>query len=172
MWNRKSNPASNIALGGVLAALSVVIMGLGGMIPVATYVLPVIAMLVLQVVLKICGTRIAWAWYGAVAILSMMICPDKEAASVFVFLGYYPIVKPRIDHKKFGWIYKMVLFNGSILVLYWILMHLMGMRALQQEFAEMGTIMVAGLLFLGNLTFFMLDFLLGKGFRRRRKHGR
>ena len=36
MWNRKQTPASSMALGGVLAAASVVIMGLGGLIPIAT----------------------------------------------------------------------------------------------------------------------------------------
>ena len=171
MWNRKSTPASSVALGGVLAALALVIMGLGGMIPVATYVLPVIAMLLLKVVLKICGRRVAWAWYGAVAILSVLICPDPEAAFVFVFIGYYPILKPWMDSKRGGIIYKILLFNGTMLVLYWSLMHIMGMTALQQEFSEMGNVMVILLLILGNLTFFMLDFVLGKGFRRRRAHG-
>ena len=47
-----------------------------------------------QAVLKTCGVRIAWAWYGAVAILSLLLAPDKEAAAVFAFLGYYPIVTP------------------------------------------------------------------------------
>ena len=77
MWNRKSTPAANMALGGVFAALSLVIMGLGGMIPVATYVCPVMIMVLLQIVLTLCGSRIAWAWYGAVAILSLLISPYK-----------------------------------------------------------------------------------------------
>ena len=117
MWNRKSTPAASIALGGVLAAVSLVIMGLGGMIPVATYVCPAIVMLVLQMILKLCGPRIAWAWYGAVAILSALISPDKEAAAVFLFLGYYPIIKPHLDGKKFSFLYKGIYFIVTILVL-------------------------------------------------------
>ena len=168
MWNRKSTPAGNIALGGVLAAAAVVMMGLGGLIPVATYVCPVAAMLVLQLVLKLCGSRIAWAWYGAVSFLSLMICPDKEAAFVFVFLGYYPILKPRMEKRKGSWILKLLFFNAAVLILYWLLLHLMGMEALQQEFQEMGTFLIALLLLLGNVTFLMLDFVLGKKFRRRK----
>ena len=80
-----------------MAALAVVIMSLGTLIPVATFVCPVLCMLILQLVLKLCGSRIAWAWYGAVAILSLLMAPDKEAAAVFLFLGYYPVVKPRMD---------------------------------------------------------------------------
>ena len=172
MWNRKSTPAGAIALGGVLAAVSVIIMGLGGMIPVATYVCPAIVILVLQMVLLLCGRKIAWAWYGVVAILSALMSPDKEAAFVFVFMGYYPILKPWMDSRKLPWIYKGLFFNAVILALYYMLLHLMGMDALQQEFAEMGTILTVILLLLGNVTFFMLDFILGKKLRRRRKnHG-
>ena len=169
MWNRKRTPASNMALGGVLAALAVVIMALGGMIPVATYVIPVMVMLILQVVLFFCGKRVAWAWYGAVAILSCLMCSDREAAFVFLFLGYYPIVKPWMDRQKFPWAMKALFFNSVILILYWLLMHLLGMAALKQEFQEMGTFLIVSLLFLGNVTFFMLDFILGRRLKRRKK---
>ncbi len=84
-----STPASCIALGGMLAALAVVVMNLGTLIPVATYVCPMIGILLLEVVRKTCGDRIAWAWYGAVAILSALMAPDKEAAAVFCALGYF-----------------------------------------------------------------------------------
>ena len=169
MWNRKPTPASSVALGGVLAAAAVVVMSLGGMIPVATYVCPVICMLVLQAVLKICGQRIAWAWYAAVAIPGLLLCPDKEAAFVFLFLGYYPIVKPRLDRTRLPLLWKLLLFNISIGVLYWLLLHVMGMSALQEEFAEMGTVMAVVLLLLGNITFFMLDYVLKMKLRRKKR---
>ena len=49
----KKTPASAVALGGVLAALAVVIMCLGTLIPIATYVCPAICMLLVQVVTKL-----------------------------------------------------------------------------------------------------------------------
>lgn len=166
---RKRTPAGAMALGGVLAAAAIVVMGLGGMIPVATYVCPVICMLVLQVVLKLCGSRVAWAWYGAVAILGLLIAPDKEAAAVFLFLGYYPIVKPKLEKMKWPWVWKLLLFNTSVLVLYWLLLHLFGMEALAEEFSQMNGLMVGILLVLGNVTFWLLDFLLAMRPRRRRR---
>ena len=156
----KRTPASNIALGGVLAALAVIIMSMGTLIPVATYVCPMFCALVLQIVLKICGSRIAWAWYGAVTLLSLLMAPDKEAAAVFLALGYYPIVKPKLDRKKGKWLWKGLLFNAVILVTYWVLMHIFGFDQLASEFSEMGTVMVVLMLLLGNVTFFLLDKLL------------
>lgn len=166
MASNKRTPASVMALGGVMAALAVVIMSLGGLIPVATYVCPMLCAMLLQMVLKLCGIRIAWAWYGAVAILGLLLSPDKEAAAVFVFLGYYPILKPRLDRMKGKWLWKGLLFNGAVLVMYWLLMHLFGMAYLTSEFEEMGWAMLVALLILGNVTFFLLDHLLSMKFRK------
>lgn len=163
----KRTPASNIALGGVLAALAVVIMSMGTLIPVATYVCPILCAVLLQMVLKTCGGRIAWAWYGAVAILSALLAPDKEAAAVFVFLGYYPIVKPKLDGKKLGWLWKGLLFNVSVLVMYWLLIHLFGLSQVTEDFEGMGIAMLVVLLVMGNVSFFLLDRLLGMKMRKR-----
>lgn len=156
----KRTSAGAVALGGLLAALAVVVMALGTMIPVATYVCPMVAIIFLQIILKICGRRIAWAWYGAVSILSLLMAPDKEAAAVFLCIGYYPILKPWMDRKKGKWIIKAVFFNCVILMMYWALMHLFGMASLAAEFAEMGLILAGVMLFLGNIVFFLLDRLL------------
>ena len=163
----KNTPAKQVALGGVLAAVAVVIMGLGTIIPVATYVCPMLCAMLLQLVLKICGRRMAWAWFGAVAVLSALLAPDKEAAAVFAFLGYYPIVKPWLDRRHLPWLWKAVLFNGATAVLYWLLMAVLGMEQLAAEFSAMGIGMLVACLILGNVTFFLLDRLLTRGLRRR-----
>lgn len=168
MQNQKT-PASRIAFGGMMAALAVVIMSLGGLIPVATYTSPMVCAIILQLVLNACGERIAWAWFGAVAILAMLLTPDKEAAGVFIFLGYYPIMKPKIDKKRLPILWKMLFFNLSILTLYWLLLAVFGLTELQSEFSEYGKWMLSILLFLGNITFFMLDYLLSMRKFQRKK---
>jgi len=145
-----------------MAALAVVLMSLGTLIPVATYTCPVLCCLILQTVLNLCGGRMAWAWYGAVTILSLLMAPDKEAAAVFGAIGYYPIVKPKLERRKVPWLWKGLLFNASILVMYAILLELIGMEQLVQEFSGMGTAMTGILLLLGNVTFYLLDRLLSK----------
>ena len=155
------------SLGGVMAALAVVIMCLGGMIPLATFVCPVLCMLLLQFVFRLCGRRIGWAWHAAVAILSMLMGPDKEGAAFFVFIGYYPLVKPKLDKLPLAWLWKLLLFNIAILIMYWILINLLGMAALASEFKEMGMVLLLITLVLGNVTFILLDKILVRRFRRK-----
>lgn len=157
---RRNNAAGAVALGGVLAAVAVVIMSMGGMIPVATFVCPAICMMLLCIVLRRCGKRMAWAWYGAVAVLSVLLSPDKEAAAVFVFLGYYPILKPWLDSRRLKWLWKGIFFNAVILAMYAMLLRVFGMEQISEDFAEMGAVMTAVTLVLGNVTFFLLDRLL------------
>ena len=160
-----------MALGGVLAALAVVIMSLGTLIPVATFVCPMACILMAQLMRTSCGSRNGWAWYGVVAVLSLLLAPDKEAAAVFAALGYYPLVKPRLEKTKWPWLWKGILFNAVILALYWLLIHLLGMDALAEEFAEAGAVMTAVMLLLGNVTFFLLDRVLSRRFRREQRAG-
>ena len=166
--NKRRTPAYAIALGGSLAALAVTIMSLGTLIPIATYVCPVLCMVVLNILAMICGDRIGWAWYGAVALLSALLAPDKEAAAMFIFLGYYPLIKPKLDKTRLKWLWKILFFNVTILAAYWFLMHLLGMAAIAEEFREMGAVLTAAMLLLGNLTFFLLDRLLSRDFRRKK----
>ena len=153
-----------------MAALAIVVMCLGGLIPLATYVCPMFCAVLLTVVLSIAGKRVAWAWYGAVSILAVLMGPDKEAAAVFVFLGYYPIIKPWIDRKKLSVIWKLMVFNTSIFVMYSFLIHVLGLAELIAEFAEMGVVLAVITLVLGNATLFVLDRLLTL-LAKRKKHG-
>ena len=142
----KRTPASSVALGGVLAALAVVVMSLGTIIPIATYVCPMLCALLLQAVLKTCGVRIAWAWYGAVAILSLLLALDKT---------------------RLRWLWKGLLFNVSVAVMYWLLLRVFGLTQVTEDFEEIGAVMLIILLILGNVTFFLLDKLLGKRLGKR-----
>ena len=156
----KKTPAAQIAFGGVMAALALVIMNMFGMIPVATYACPSLCMVLLCVVLKLCGRRIGWAWYGAVAILSVLMAPDKEAAAIFAVLGYYPIIKPAFERSKTPNLWKYLYFNAVILAVYWLLINLMGLTEIAKEFSEMGVLFTFVMLLMGNMIFQMLDKIL------------
>ena len=163
----RNNSAKNMALCGVTAALAVVIMCMGGLIPVATYVCPLICMLLLREVFRRSGSSMAWVWYAVVSILSLLLGPDKEAAGVFVFLGYYPILKPKLDRMRLGVLWKGLLFNCSMVALYLLLLRVFGVTALVDGFSQMGTVLLVCLLVLGNITFFLMDKLLGMQLKRK-----
>lgn len=149
-----------VALGGMLGAVAMVIMCLGGLIPVSTYICPVMCMLILQMVLNFCGKRIAWAWYIMVALLSLLIGPDKEAAALLVLLGYYPIIKPKMDRFPLKILWKLALFNAVTVFMYTVVVALLGLEAILVEHTVLGYISFALMILLGNATFFLLDKLL------------
>lgn len=154
------NNTRQIALGGVLAAVAVVIMCLGGFIPIATYVCPMLCCVTQFIVFCFCGKRIAWAWFAVVSILSVLMGPDKEAVIVFLVIGYYPLIKNVIDQSKIRFLFKLFYFNISIFLAYTVLIYVFGMREIIAENMELG---IAGLILiflLGNVTFFLLDRLI------------
>ena len=88
---------------GMAAALCVALMLLGTIIPIAMFIAPAVASLLIATVCMECGITMAWTAYAAVSLLGLLFVPDKEIALIFtVLLGYYPLVKPRFDRIRPG----------------------------------------------------------------------
>ncbi len=161
--------SKSMALCGVLAALALVILCLGGMIPLATYVCPTLCTIITYIVFACCGKRLAWTWYAAVAILGMLLGPDKEGAAVFVLLGYYPMLKPVFEKSRLSAIWKLLLFNGAVTLLYCGLVYLLGLEETLVETEALGLIGLSILLVLGNAVFFTLDMVLSMLEKKRKR---
>ena len=159
--------AKTVALGGMMSAVAVVIMCMGTIVPIATFVCPALAMIAGQITVRLCGRRIGWCWYGVVVILSLLMSFDKEAAVTFAFLGYYPMIKFWFDRNKLGWVGKLAYFNLSIVVMYLLLLQLFGMADLAEEYAELGKLGIIFMLVLGNVTFYLLDIVLTRLSKRK-----
>ena len=147
-----------MALGGMLTAVSVVIMCLGSVIPINTYVCPVLCILVTRPVLDRCGSRIGWCYYLATAILSLLLAPDREAALVYAFLGYYPMIRPVFE--KLGpvkGVAKLVFFTLAGAAAYGVLLLVMGVGAAMNE----GWLLTAVTVILWDVLFLLVDRLLG-----------
>lgn len=157
----RNSGAKAMAFSGVLAALAIVIMCMGGLIPVATYVCPVLCCILGCVVLCTCGKKLAWVWYVAVSILSLLLGPDKEAAGVYLVLGYYPMIKQVFEKSKFSWLWKFLLFQGAVAVLYLGLIHLLGIEEVVGKWDVFALLGVILMLAMGNVVFFILDRVLG-----------
>lgn len=151
-----------MALCGMMAALSVVILCLGGMIPLATFACPMLAMICL--IPAVCEYRAGTATllYAAVAVLTLLLCPDKEIALLYTFLGWYPGIRSQLDKlpRLLGGAVKCGLFTAAVLAMYALVLYLFRLEAVVEEFAEYSTAMVIGLLAMGNVTFLVFDQVL------------
>ena len=151
-----------MAFAGMMAAVAVVIMCLGCIVPFATYICPVLCSLIGGVVFLTCGKRLAWTWYISVGLLSMMLTPDREAGIVYLFLGVFPNIKHTLDKTKLKLIFKLLYFNISAVSFYWFGAYIMGITEILQDFNGIGIAGVILLLLLSNITFLLLDSLLDR----------
>ena len=82
-----------VSLGGVVAALSLVLMFLTSVIPFGTFAFPTFAGILLILLVINLGYRWAFAVYFITAVLSFLLLADKEAALYYAaFLGFGPAV--------------------------------------------------------------------------------
>ncbi|MBQ6431977.1 MAG: hypothetical protein IJJ99_08910 [Oscillospiraceae bacterium] len=154
-----------IALCGVLAALAVALLFLGGALPFAAIACPVLASLVLIPVYAETGWKWGLAWYLTVALLGLLLAPDKEAAILFVFFGYYPILRKwfgRLRSRILRWALKLIYVNLALLAAYALMIFVFQLEAIAQEYAQIQTYLLIGLLLLANLSFVIYDLLIGR----------
>lgn len=152
-----------MALTGMLCALAVVIMMLGGVIPLATFCCPALAGLMLIPVFVECGEKLSWCAYAAIAALSLIFCPDKEAALLLTFIGYYPILRWRLDQLRsrlLRVVAKLGVFNLAVLAMYALSILVLQMDQILREYQEMGLALTVACLLIGNITLLLYDRLI------------
>lgn len=153
-----------MALGGMMTAVAVVIMCLGSLIPVNTYLCPVLCILITRPVIAYCGRRIGWCYYIATAVLGLMLAPDREAALVYAFLGYYPMIRPFFEKLGvFSWYAKLLLFTLAGGASYGMLLLVMGAGAAMTE----GWVLTLVTVLLWDLLFLLTDRMLGMPLKKR-----
>lgn len=154
-----------LALCGVLTALAVVLLCLGGIIPFALYACPILASAVLLPIREECRKSYAWCCWLAIAILGILLGPDKEAAALFCFLGYYPLLKPRLDSLRNPAVRlaaKLGLAVIAIGAMYAVLLYVIGLEAVVEEFASTAPWMLWLTITFGVAVFLVYDILLAR----------
>lgn len=163
-----------MALCGIMAALSAVILTWGSLIPFSTFTCPMLAMACAVPVVCEYGMGASLLLYASVSILGLLLCPDKEIALFFVSLGWYPGVQPRLNTlpRLLDVVIKCTLFSLSMIMMYSLILYLFQLEAVIEEFSDYSTAMVIGMLILGNVTFLLYDRVLGNVsilYRRKQK---
>ena len=149
--SKQQSPAYRLALCAMMAAVAVVLMFSSSLIPILTYTAPILASLALLPVLSEFGRKYAWLTWGVAALLALLLCTDREAAFFFLFIGYYPIVKPALDRipsKALRLCSKLALFTLVFSLLFILLTFVMGLEDMRNE------------LLLSALVYFALIFIM------------
>ncbi len=148
-----------VSLGGVVAALSLVLMLLTSIIPFGTYAFPAFAGILLVLLVFNLGYAYAFAVYFVTAALSFLLVTDKEAALYYaLFLGFYPILKgviERIPSKPVQYIVKLALFNVCMIAAFYIGITLLSIP--KESFILFGVYLPWVFLILGNIVFIIYD---------------
>lgn len=156
----RKTESQKIALCGVLGALSVVLLLLGSVLQIATYAAPMLAAFLMIPVLQDCGPKYALLLYATVSILAVLLVPEAEMAFFYVLvMGYYPTLRLKLQTIKstlLRWLVKFAIFNAGTVLVYAVLFALTGPAVLQELLAD-GTAMLAALLAVGNLSFWLFD---------------
>ena len=151
------------ALCGLLAAVSVVCLMMGSLIPAALYACPILAMAVLLPLREEFGRSAALTTYGAVSILALLLVPDKELALLYLFFGWYVPLQPLLDTlrpRPLRIAAKLTLANLAVLTLYGLLIFVFQLQSVLEELEGLNTLWMVILLLGANCLFVLTDILL------------
>lgn len=152
------------AFGGIIAALSLSLMFLISIIPMFTYVVPAAAsMLLIPIIIEI-DKKWALGIYFSVSLLGLIVVPNKEVAVIYAaFFGYYPVLKSVLESQMKiipEWIFKILTFNASVLLSYYLMLKFMGITI--DELERFGWFAIPLLLVLGTIAFVLYDYAMTK----------
>ena len=158
--------STQVAVGGMASGLFLLLMFMTGMVPFSEYAFPALAGIILIAVVEELGLKTAFIVYGAVSILSLLVVPVKEAALLFVFFfGYYPVVKGKLEEKVrprvIRFLAKLLLFNVMIVLAYVVVVNVLGIPDILEEFGSFGRYSALVLLAFGNVFFLVYDYTVG-----------
>lgn len=117
-----SKGASRVALGGILTALSLLLLYLATLLPSGRLGVVAVAGLVPAVGVVSGGFVTGFLCYAATGLLGFLLLPDKGCALLYVILlGLYPVLKGLIERLRklpVELVLKLVFFNGVISALF------------------------------------------------------
>lgn len=162
--NMSKHAAHSASVSGICAALAIVLLFCGTMIPVGTYCSPMLASLLILPVYDIGGKQLGFCWYLVVSFLSFLLLTDREAVLLYTALGYYPLLKSLLDsmHSRVLRLFsKMIVFSFALFFIHAGL-RLLGLPSLVEEYRSSPFLVVIAAVFIlaAALTFLLYDNLL------------
>lgn len=126
---------------------------------------PTCAGLVLVWAVEELGELTSLGIYLASSVLAFFLSGNKEPALLYIlFFGYYPILRDllikKVKIKALAWVIKFIVFNGTMVLAYFILIYVFGMPL--EDLQGLGKYGIYILLASGNILLVILDFCIGR----------
>ncbi len=124
MRQDRTKTSSQVALGGVMAALALVLIYLASVIPTAQIGVAAVAGLCPLVVVVAGSFPAGFLSYAASGILALLLVPSKSCAVMYaILLGLYPVLKgliERLHNIVLELLIKLVYFNIVMTVMWFV----------------------------------------------------
>ena len=157
---QRNSGTSRIALVGVLAALSLVILLLAAISPSGRMGIVAVAGLVNAAAVISGGLRSGFLCWAAASLLGLILSPDKGNVLLYLlFFGVYPMVKSMIERLRkapLEWLYKLAFFN-IVLTFCWFVLRDALLAGLPVVFEQLWVLYVGG-----NAVFLVYDYGFSK----------
>lgn len=117
----------NLTVAALLAALGVVLLGVGALVEVLDLSMAAIASLLVVFAVIELGGMYPYLIYGVTSLLSLLLLPAKTPALIYaLFAGYYPIVKAALEKRLprgLSLLVKLLVFGAVLAVSAFLALH-------------------------------------------------
>ena len=153
----QKNNTKRLTVCAMLCALGVVLLLLGSVIEVMDIAMAALASLLCIFAVIEYGGAAPWLVFSVTGVLSLILLPNKTPAAMYVvFLGYYPIIKEKLERlkKPIAWVLKEAIFNIALIALFFIVKFLLMPNASDPLW------LYAALVVIAEVTFIVYDIAL------------
>ncbi|WP_195987248.1 DUF2232 domain-containing protein [Clostridium sp. D53t1_180928_C8] len=123
--------AKDIALGGILVALTIIVLYATSILPISTLAILTVASALIPVCIIRSNVQTSIFVYIASSLIAFLLVPINISFLYFIFFGAYGIVKyfvERIRKEKLEIVFKLVFFNIVFIVAFVIMQNILGIN--------------------------------------------
>ena len=125
--------ARNIALGGVLVALTTIVLYLAAFLPISTLAILTIASSIIPICIIRSDVQTAIFVYIASSLIAFFLVPINISSLYFIFFGVFGIIKffiERLRKEKLEILFKLLFFNVVFIVGFLIMQNILGINVI------------------------------------------
>jgi len=145
-----------------MTAISIVLMLMTTVLPIAAYSCVMLAGLCTAFIAEETDSKCALSVFAAVSILSVILIPDKESVILYmIFFGYYPVLKQFLFNKCnkiLSWIIKLLVFNAACITSFFTSIYLLSVP--KDSFMIGDFYLPWVILIMANILLFIYDYTL------------